>query len=191
VPKIVDHDQRRLDIAHSAVKAVAKYGLERVKLEHVAEEAKCTTGSLMHFYPNKRDMLKAAMEVVMSSLGERYEAAVDEPDLVKALCSVLPMDAARKREWKVWLSYWGGAAFKTHIRTRVHKFYDQNHIWVRTLLEGAIARKEIRSDVDIDAAADHLVGLTDGIGIRATLDSKAWSASEQIGYIRNYVKLLK
>ena len=120
MPKIVNHDQRREEIALSVMKAVARFGLEKVKLEHVAEEAHCTTGLLMHFYPNKKAMLTAAMENVVSALGERYEAAIFEADLVKGLSSVLPLDATRRREWKVWLSYWGGAPFKPWDRSRTH-----------------------------------------------------------------------
>lgn len=191
MPKIVDHDQRREEIALSVMKAVAKFGLERVKLEHVAQEAKCTTGLLMHFYPNKKAMLNAAMEIVVTALGERYEAAVNEPDLVEGLSSVLPLDTERKREWKVWLSYWGGAPFKPQDRSRTHAFYNKNHVWIRNLLELAVERGEISAGIDIDAAADHLVGLTDGIGIRATLDPSAWPAEAQIEYIESYVKLLK
>ena len=190
MPKVVDHDQRRDEIAVFAMHAVAKHGLGDVKLEHVAEEAGCTTGSLMHFYPNKRAILLAALGMVVSAVGQRYESARDAADLVGAIASVMPLDDLRRREWKVWLSYWGIAAFKPQVRTRSHALYEQNRAWVSDLLDIAIERGEIRRNIKRWAVVDHIIGLTDGIGIRATLDPNAWPAEAQIQRVRDYVDLL-
>ncbi|MYE13400.1 MAG: TetR family transcriptional regulator [Gammaproteobacteria bacterium] len=191
MPKIVDHDARREAIAECAVRAVAEYGLDRVKLEHVAGIAGCTTGSLMHFFPNKRAILEAALQHVATRLAERYGAARDAADLVDALASVLPLDATRQREWRVWVSYFGIAGFQTRLREAHHDFYEQNRAWVLDILEDAVERGELRPDLPLQDVADQIVGLTDGIGVRATMDPDAWGASQQRALMASFVGLLR
>ncbi len=191
MPKIVDHDARREEIAQHAVRAVATYGLDRVKLEHVAEMARCTTGSLMHFYPNKRAILDAALNEVMSQLAQRYEAALTEPDLVEALSAVLPLDAERRREWRVWVSYFGMAAFKAHLEQTHHRYFATNHGWVLAILEAAVDRGDIRSDLPLAAIADHLISITDGLGMRATLEPESWGPADLKAHIASFVGLLR
>ena len=191
MPKIVDHDERREEIADCAVRAVAQHGLDRVKLEHVAAVAGCTTGSLMHFYPSKTAILEAALQYVTDRLTERYESALDETDVVEALASVLPLDAQRRREWRVWVSYFGMATFRSNLRKTTHDFYEKNRVWVREILESSAQRGEIRSGLDLNVVADHIIGLTDGIGVRATMDLKAWGPAQQKALIEGFVLLLR
>ena len=191
MPKIVDHDARREAIAECAVRAVAEYGLDRVKLEHVAGFAGCTTGSLMHFYPSKRAILEAALQYVATRLAERYEAARDAANVVDALTSVLPLDETRQRDWRVWVSYFGIAGFQTRLREAHHDFYEENRRWVRDILEDAVARGEIRSGLPLDDIADQVIGLTDGIGVRANMDPDAWDASQQRALMASFVGLLR
>ena len=191
MPKIVDHDERRAEIAACAVKAIAQHGLDGVKLEHVAELSGWTTGSLMHFFSSKDAILTAALGHAVEQLGARYEAAIEESDVVDALCCVLPLDAARRREWGVWVAYWGVVAFRDHVQSANHSFYEQNRSWIRRILEAAIERGEIRSKLDLESVIDHIIGLTDGIGVRATLDKKAWPAKRQRDYIATYIALLR
>ena len=191
MPKIVDHDARREAIAECAVRALAEHGLDRVKLEHVAGFAGCTTGSLMHFYPNKRAILEAALQHVATRLAERYAAAPDAADVVEALANVLPLDETRQREWRVWVSYFGIAGFQTKLREAHHDFYEQNRAWVRDILEHAVERGEIRPGLPLRDIADQIVALTDGIGVRATMDPDAWGASEQRELMASFVGLLR
>ena len=191
MPKIVDHDARREAIAECAVRAVAQYGLDRVKLEHVAGFAGCTTGSLMHFYPSKRAILEAALQHVATRLAQRYAAARDATDLVDSLAGVLPLDETRQREWRVWVSYFGIAGFQTRLREAHHDFYDENRGWVRDILEDAVARGEIRPGLPLTDVADQIVALTDGIGVRATMDPDAWGASQQRALMASFVELLR
>lgn len=191
MPKIVDHDKRRREIAEFAIEAIAKYGLDAVKLEHVAEFARCTTGSLMHFYPSKKAILEAALAYLTTRLGERYTGALDEPDMAESLASVLPLDAARRRPWLVWVSYLGAASNNVSLRRAHHALYAKNRVWVRRILEAAIERGEIREDLDLKIVTDQLIAVTDGIGVWATMNPKAWNSARQKAQIASFIKLLK
>ena len=66
----------------------------------------------MHFYPNKRAILEAALRHVAERLAERYRAAREATDVVESLANVLPLDATRQPEWRVWASYFGIAGVR-------------------------------------------------------------------------------
>ena len=145
----------------------------------------------MHFYPNKRAILEAALQHVAERLAERYRAAREATDVVESLASVLPLDETRQREWRVWVSYFGIAGFQARLREAHHDFYEENRAWVRDILRHAVERGEIRSGLALEDIADQVIGLTDGIGVRATMDPDAWGASEQRALMASFVGLLR
>ncbi len=50
MPKIVDHAQRRDEIAHVTCQVVAENGFERTTVAKIAEAAGYTTGMVAHYY---------------------------------------------------------------------------------------------------------------------------------------------
>lgn len=142
-------------------------------------------------FPSKRAILEAALQYVATRLAERYGAAREATDVVDALASVLPLDETRQREWRVWVSYFGIAGFQTRLREAHHDFYEENRRWVRDILEDAVARGEIRPGLPLDDIADQIIGLTDGIGVRANMDPDAWGAPQQRALMAAFVGLLR
>ena len=50
MPKLVDKDARRRELAQAAIAAIVERGLDNVRLVDVAAQAGCTTGALQHFF---------------------------------------------------------------------------------------------------------------------------------------------
>ena len=65
MPKLVDHDARRAEIAAAAADAIDEQGLDRVRLVDVARRASCTTGAVSHYFPGKDAVLEAALDWAM------------------------------------------------------------------------------------------------------------------------------
>ena len=79
----------------------------------------------------------------------------------------LPLDAARLREWKVWLVFWASAASNgTLADENARRYADWQQLLASLLAEiGIVAARPDHTE----ASALELASLIDGLGIRATL----------------------
>ena len=91
----------------------------------------------------------------------------------------------------VWLSYWGVIAFRDHVQSATHSFFELTRTWIRRILEAGIERGEIRSSINEEAVVDQIMALCDGISVRATLDKRTWPAKRQKEFVANYIAMLR
>jgi TetR/AcrR family transcriptional repressor of bet genes len=176
MPKKLDMVLRRTELAEAAIAAIAERGLE-VRLVDVAAAAGCTTGSLQHFFgqgAGKDAVLRLALEEVMARLlaAERFEQLSDP---VAALSEALPLDEARRREWRVWLAFWGRAAFEPTLGALHRDYYRRI---------GEHLRPHLAHLPDPELAADAIISAIDGVGTRATLEPELWPAERQQALLR-------
>src|SRR5499427_5103765 len=71
VPKIVDHDQRRDQIALVACRVVAENGFDQATIVRIAREAGYTTGMVAHYFDTKQDIIIAALRLILRRIEER------------------------------------------------------------------------------------------------------------------------
>ncbi|MEC7290412.1 MAG: TetR family transcriptional regulator C-terminal domain-containing protein [Pseudomonadota bacterium] len=122
MPKIVDHEERRRAIAAAAVDAIAANGLNGVKLTDIGRMAGVTTGSIAHYFADKDAVLAAALEEVCTRLFIQI-GEPDNPPNVAEIASVLPVNDEKRKEWKVWLAYWGRATHSEALSQIHRQFY--------------------------------------------------------------------
>ncbi|ALJ20866.1 TetR/AcrR family transcriptional regulator [Microbacterium sp. No. 7] len=126
MPKRVDHEERRRQIAAALLRVVARDGLEAVSLRHVAAEAGVTAGMVQHYFPSKVAMTGFAMRAASARYEERIEERLgrlgDDPAprqvLGVLLGALLPADAAEEDDARVALAFQAFAA--THPEAAVH-----------------------------------------------------------------------
>ncbi len=170
MPKIVDHDERRRVLASAAADAVARNGLDGVKLSDIARAAGVTTGALAHYFPDKDAILAAALEEICNRLVARIEsrgARLKLEDFVGAL----PLDEASRKDWRVWLAYWGRAPFSESLRA-IHQQYYLD-------IETALSERFAAASKTPRVVASAIIAAVDGVGTRATLEPEAWPPERQ------------
>ncbi len=105
VPKTIDHDQRKAEIAAAVWQLIANRGVSAVSLRSVAAEAGIVLGSLRHSFPTKADLLDYAMQLVHTRVEERISAHVGMRDphqmALAMLLELLPLDRQRTIEARV------------------------------------------------------------------------------------------
>ena len=62
MPKSVDHSERRRDFVKAAYDTLLKEGLAATTLRRVAKNAGYTTGALVHYFADKDELIRHAME---------------------------------------------------------------------------------------------------------------------------------
>ena len=109
MPKIIDHDQRRDEIAFAACKAVARWGFDRVTIAKIAREAGYTTGMVAHYFDTKQAIILAALRLISRRMEARLSNRMDDrgAGLADVLSEALPLDRPRILETKVWIGFWG------------------------------------------------------------------------------------
>jgi TetR/AcrR family transcriptional regulator, transcriptional repressor of bet genes len=109
MPKIVDHDARRDEIAQIACRVVATHGFEHATVARIARAAGYTTGMVAHYYESKQDIILAALRLMLLRIEERLTGARRgrAPALVDMLAEGLALDEQRFIESAFWLAFWG------------------------------------------------------------------------------------
>jgi AcrR family transcriptional regulator len=128
MPKIVDHAQRREEIALVACRVVAAHGFEQATVARIARAAGYTTGMVAHYYESKQDIILAALRLILLRIEERLTRQRDggEPDLLTVLSEALPVDAQRFTECAFWMAFWGQVSTDKRLKKLnawVHREY--------------------------------------------------------------------
>lgn len=166
MPKRVDLDERRRTLASAAIEVIAAEGLEGTKLSRVAAHAGVTTGALTHYFEDKDEILLAALEEVRRRLMAKADDGTGQSPLA-LLSEALPIDPDAAKEWRVWLAFWGRAAFVPAL-ARVHRAYYAE-------IENALAAM---LSIPTDAAAA-IIAAIDGISARVCLEPDLWPPERQ------------
>ena len=129
MPKIVNHEQRRDEIALVACRVVAEHGFQKASMVRIARAAGYTTGMLAHYYDSKQDITIAALRLILRRIDERLTrpaAPGARPDLLVLLTEALPVDAQRRTECAFWTTFWGQVSTDKglkRINNWVHREY--------------------------------------------------------------------
>ena len=88
MPKVVDHEERRAELAAAVWRLASSDGLEAVTVRRVAEEAGWSTGAVVHYFADKEELLLLAFSTVAdrvrTRLAEAAEQTTEPLDLVRA-----------------------------------------------------------------------------------------------------------
>ena len=129
MPKIVDHDKRRDEIALVACRVVAEHGFEKASMVRIARGAGYTTGMLAHYFDSKQDIIIAALRLILRRIDERLAqpaAAGARPELLALLTEALPVDEQRRTECAFWTTFWGQVSTDKRLKrinSWVHREY--------------------------------------------------------------------
>ena len=174
MPKKVDHAAQRIRIADAALDQIGRHGLDRVRLADIARAVDATTGTVTHYFDGKDALLAAALD----RLAERIYQTAQE-DGLDQIADALPHDAASRRDWRVWLCYWGRAISDNELAARHNTHYARIQAAVSEGLAALQAKGEVNDAIPADALADAILAAADGIGVRASLDPRGWPAARQ------------
>ena len=138
MPKIVDHEQRRNEIALVACRVVAQYGFEQATIVRIAREAGYTTGMVAHYFDTKQDIVIAALRLILRRIEERLtpRRRTTQPDLLALLTEALPVDETRYIECAFWIAFWGQVPADRRLK-RINAWVHREYL---RLFERCLAR---------------------------------------------------
>lgn len=179
VPKIVDPEARRLEIAEAVFRVIQRDGLAQASLRSVAEEAGLAIGSVRHYFGGHDELIVFAMR----ALGDRLEARLAghipvllDPATPRSrrqeateafLGELLPLTEQTRAEAEVWLAFSAAAKSRPDLAEEATRMYEGVRFLVRRVLEGANEAGGLLADVDLNVETERLAALLDGLAVSA------------------------
>ena len=175
MPKVVDHEERRAELAAAVWRLASRDGIEAVTMRRVAAEAGWSTGALNHYFADKEELLLLAFHDGGRPLERATRPAADCAPL-EAVAALLPLDAERRAEVRVWFALLGLALTRPALARAQRDAYRDCRAFMAEALREAQERGELAPGLDPDCEAIELVAFADGISVQASFDPRAFRA---------------
>ncbi|HKA69493.1 MAG TPA: TetR family transcriptional regulator C-terminal domain-containing protein, partial [Actinomycetes bacterium] len=102
MPKIVDRELRRRELAAAVWRVIIRDGVAAVSIRSVAAEAGWSSGALRHYFSTRAELLAFACELVIEQVTDRVSGMRQTGGLREAVGDILletmPVDANRHTE---------------------------------------------------------------------------------------------
>ncbi|RKR88128.1 TetR family transcriptional regulator [Micromonospora pisi] len=160
MPKIVDHDSRREELARAVWAVVARAGVEGATVRAVAAEAGWSMGALRYYFATQDGLLRFALEVMLRRAPERLRTQLGSgrTGLEQAqglLEELLPLDQERLGEVLVWLAFLGRARVDPSLDDLRQTAW-QGERYVCRLAVAELARRPWPAELAAPLPAEHL-----------------------------------
>jgi TetR/AcrR family transcriptional repressor of bet genes len=190
MPKIVDHEARRDEIALVACRVVAQYGFEQATIVRIAREAGYTTGMVAHYFDTKQDIIIAALRLILRRIEERLTPGEGEPELLALLTEALPVDETRYIECAFWIAFWGQVPADKRLK-RINAWLHREYL---RLFERCLARGWPQWSrwpaTTREQALRSVITFINGITASTVASRADWPPERQIGQLRLQLQLL-
>jgi AcrR family transcriptional regulator len=145
-------------ILEAAVERIAKEGIDELRIARVAMDAGVST-SLVHYHFETREaLLGEAIEYSYERAGD-LRIGEGEDGLAAVIDQFLPHPGVLERDWILWVELWLRAIRHPELRPTAKSLYDRMRVWVAERIEAD----------DAERAADRLMALADGYGVRVLI----------------------
>jgi AcrR family transcriptional regulator len=171
-------------ILAAACRAIVRRGVDATRIADIAREAGTSTGTVHYYFETKDDVLLAALEWANDRPYARMDELLGrEADDVSRLAILLelsiPYPGPQREEWVFFLELWDlvlhrpdlmGTGESTDSRWRRY-FFD--------VVRSGTASGAFYPTAGTEEVADRLVGLVDGLGLKAVLGG-SWMTPERM-----------
>ena len=186
MPKVIDVDERRTELARAAGRLIARSGISAATMRDVAAEAGLTTGALTHYFADKRElMLYTFRESLAGRKSVRASRGTGEPrqQLIQSLEGGLPLDDDRRRHWMVSVAFCAEATGDTDLSATQRDEYRSYRDYICSLVEAA----EVAHAEAACALGERLIACANGIAVQALFDVEGWPAARQLARLHELI----
>ncbi|WP_027346801.1 TetR/AcrR family transcriptional regulator [Hamadaea tsunoensis] len=172
MPKIVDHEQRRRELAAAVWQVIVQHGVAEVSIRTVATAAGWSTGSLRHYFATRAELLAFACDHVIDQVTERIQALPVPTEPVAAVRTVLlqtmPVDDVRRTEASIAFSFLALGLGDPELARVQRRHFSSMYGLCLQMVEG-LSEVGILAPApeDLSARAHRLHAVVDGLSVQA------------------------
>jgi TetR/AcrR family transcriptional repressor of uid operon len=171
-PAAQRQSDRRTEILDAAERCFARAGFHRASMHDICGEAAMSPGNLYRYFPSKEALIAGICERNRTDAVASFALVESAPDFFAGLAGLARHHLVDRTDAEVGLCAEIMAESRRH--PDIAKLYQgiEHDIKERiaAMLRNAAERGEIRSDLDVDAAATVLMVLGDGMSWRRSVD---------------------
>ena len=196
MPKIVDHEKRKIKIAEATWKVIVEEGIENATVRKIAQASNLSVGALRHYFSSQTELLRFSMELVSNRVMERVEARRNSIDqlsfelLTEGVSEVLPVDEERKIEMEVWLAFSAKVLVDTKLRELSNKVYEDMHRGLEKVIHALLALNIIKEEHDLDLEVNRLHALVDGMAMHHLLNPEQFTEEKMVETLKYHLQSL-
>ncbi|MEU1387992.1 MULTISPECIES: TetR/AcrR family transcriptional regulator [unclassified Nonomuraea] len=189
MPRQVDHDQRRRQIAEAVWRLATRGGLEDVTLRQVATEAGVSARLLQYYFGTRDQLLLGALKILNDDAEQRARERLallgDAPGMRAivrgVLLELLPLDEERRNRHLVYAAYF----VRFLADPALAEVARDAPLALENLVAGLIAQgQELgQASRDVDAAAEAAFLLAGAEGIQSSVLLGQRSAADAVAMI--------
>jgi AcrR family transcriptional regulator len=180
MPRIVDRDKKRSEIAQKAIEVLAKRGFQATTIQEIANAAGLGKGTIYHYFKTKEEILLVVSEEIFHEMERSFGAALLRIDKPIEKLSALIEEALHVTEdvehlfivyTELWLMNIRGDQYNDFMSVITHLHNDLKNLVTRMIDEGK--KQELwDKDTDSDALAAYLVASFDGVIAHYMMDKE-------------------
>lgn len=174
MPKIVNPQKRKEEIAQAVFTILYSEGLQGVTLARIAEHTGLAIGSIRHYFPNHKLLIESAISVLIHHIDTRIQShysqlATDSVTsheerlytTVRVIEELLPFDDQRRKEAVLWLRIINESIHNPLYQPYAKKLVSGMRGVISQILSNALEYPiDSRADVEIERLASLVDGLT-------------------------------
>ena len=191
MPKIVDHNRRRKEIAMLTLDVMRAVGIENASIRGIAQRGGLSMGVLTHYFKTKDDLVVFTFRWLAEHTFAQLDQLLDDhrPGLKRleaAIDAVLPK-AGEPAALALWMSLWDRAVRKPAFAREHREYYRRWRGYVRSFLQDAIRQNETPARLNLDTATDLIVAAADGLWLAMTLEPRRFSKAQRRVLLRQLI----
>jgi DNA-binding transcriptional regulator YbjK len=187
VPKIVDRESRRTEIAEAYLRVVARDGADRASTRAVAAELGVAAGALWHYFLDFDQLLARAFQLVFERTTSRILAAADGLRGLQALratvVELIPTKEATQTEAFVVVGLWGRVPSKPELGGLQSRLEAEWRQLILTALAEAASDGELVEGAPLPELADLLLVVASGLQVEYVLRSDTAQPERQLALV--------
>lgn len=194
MPKIVDHEKRKIEIAEATWKVIAEEGFENATVRKIAKAARLSVGSLRYYFPSQSELFTFSMDLVAERVEKRLKSTKYNGTplevLTKIISEVLPVDKDRRIEMEVWFVF----SAKTLVDPKLKDVSDKDYMNMKRGFEVLLKKLGdsglLREDIHLPDEIHRLHALVDGLAIHHLIHPELFTYDDMMNTLIYHLKRL-
>jgi len=182
MPKIVNRDKKRSEIAQKAIEVLAKRGFQATTIQEIADAAGLGKGTIYHYFKTKEEILLVVSEQIFHEMERSFGAALLRIDEPMEKLSTLIEEALHVTDdieylfiiyTELWLMNVRDGHYGDFIGVMKNLHNDLKNLVAKMIEEGK-KQKFWAKDTDSDALASYLISSFDGVIAHYMMDKESF-----------------
>ena len=191
MPKVVDHEKRRLELGAAAFRVITRRGTLDISMTEIAKEAGWSRGALEHYVKSRNDLYELIYNHHVTITKARFDRTLAKYKGIEAFRQImhgaLIRDGRPLTVWTIWFGFGERAKTNPLCRRLIHQRVTGARKIYAQILQKAQEMGEISPDINVKRMAQSMLALIDGISTQVYMCQEKISLKEQLAMADDWI----